>query len=183
MNGYLRLGTSHAPPAPPSARGLDATDFSFVCTLAWADLELLLLDPAVVARSFGTVHAPALSTQALRVLEGVFRLLVPQEDGSLRMVHQLVVEDRAGKRWFIDGYKTIDAALGSGLWPDTTTLFFTLYEGRDASGPRIGHGAVQVELRDLLRQVSTMKGGRARFLASFVDRMRRVYGNLFGALG
>jgi cholesterol oxidase len=184
MTGYLRLGPHEVPPAPPRARGLDATDFSFVCTLLWDDLDALLEDPSVLARSIGTVDAAALSPHALRVVDGRFRLLVPQEDGSLRMVHQLVIEDRAGVTYFLDGYKTIDADKGSGVWPDTTTLFFSLYAGRDASGARIGHGAVEVELGDLFRQVSTMRGASpVRFIATFAARMRGVYGNLLGALG
>jgi cholesterol oxidase len=183
MSGYLRLGDTASPPAPPLARGLDATDFSFVCTLVWADLDALVADPGVHARSFGTALAPALSPHALRVLDGRFRLLVPHEDGTLRMTHRLLIEDRAGARYFVDGYKTIDAVKGSGVWPDTTTLFFTLHRGESACAPRIGHGAVDVTLRDLVSQVSTMTGGsRVRFLRSFATRMRDVYGTFFGGL-
>lgn len=181
MTGYLRMGDSAAPPGPPSTRGLDATDFSFVCTLVWDDVEALLLDPSVVARSLGTVDAPALSPHAMRVVDSHFQLLARSDDGSLRMIHRLVIEDRAGKRFFVDGYKTIDADKGSGVWPDTTTLFFTLHEGTDASTPPIGHGAVVVLVRDLMRQVSTMRGGaRVRFVASFGEHMRRVYASALG---
>ena len=60
--------------------------------------------------------------------------------------------------------------------------------GEDARGAQVGHGAVEVRLRDLLRQASTMRGVGARgalakggapirFLASFASRMRRVYGS------
>ncbi len=176
MTGYLTLGTSDAPPAPPSARGPGATDFSFVCTLAWDDVEALLADPGVLARSRGTVEAKALSPHALRVVDSRFQLLARHHDASLRMIHQLVLEDRPGKRFFLDGYKTIDAEKGSGVWADTTTLFFALHQGADASGPRVGHGAVEVLIPDLLRQLSTMRGeARLRFVASFGEQMRRVY--------
>ena len=182
MKGYLRLGSSEAPPGPPETRGLDGTDFSFVCTLVWDDVEALLADPSVHARSLGTVDAPALSPHAMRVVDSHFQLLVPADDGTLRMIHRLVIEDRSEKRYFVDGYKTIDAQLGSGVWLDTTTLFFALHEGTDATSPRIGHGAVVVHVRDLVRQVSTMRSGsRFRFVASFGDRMRRVYASMLGA--
>lgn len=184
MTGYLRTGAIDAPPGPPSTRGLDATDFSFVCTLVWDDVEALLLDPSVLARSFGTVFAPALSPHAMRVIDSRFQLLVPCDDGSQRMIHRLAIEDRDGKRFFVDGYKTIDAEQGSGVWPDTTTLFFTLHEGTDATTPPIGHGAVEVLLRDLVRQLSTMRGGaRLRFVASFGEHMRRVYASSHGESG
>ena len=156
-------------------RGADASDFSFVCTLMWDDLAALLADPAVEARSIGTVEAPALSPQPMTVVDGRFQLLVPHADGGLRMVHRLVVADRSGRSFFIDGYKIIDARQGRGVWADTTTLFFSVHAGRDASGERIGEGSVVVRLRDLARQVSTMRGGGGRFVASFVSRMARVY--------
>ena len=161
------------------------SDFSFVCTLVWEDLAALLRDPSVAARSVGTVNAPALSPDPLAVRAGHFQLLVPHEGGH-RMVHQLVVQDCGGRRFFLDGYKTIDGVVGRGLWKDTTTLFYTAYEGEDASGARLGEGAARVRLRDLMRQVSTMGGDRARglvadgqasarFVSSFATRMGRTY--------
>src|SRR5439155_746607 len=88
--------------------------------------------------------------------------------------HQLSIEDRRGARYFVDGYKTIDAHKGRGVWPDTTTLFFTLHDGADSRGRRAGHGAVEVRVRDLLHQVSTMRARPgSRFLASFA-RFSRI---------
>ncbi len=162
-----------------------ASEFSFVCTLVWEDLTALLGNPSVAARSVGTVNAPALSSQPLSVRDGHFQLLVPHEGGH-RMVHQLVVQDRGGKRFFLDGYKTIDGLVGRGLWKDTTTLFYTAHEGEDAHGAPCGEGAAMVRVRDLVRQVSTMGGDRARgfladgeagarFVSSFASRMGRTY--------
>lgn len=150
---------------------------SFVCTLAWPSLAALLEDPATVATSFGTLEAPALSEHPLTVTRGHFQLLVPVPDGSRRMIHQLSVRDREGRAWFIDGHKTIGREHGRGLWPDTTTLFFTVHEGETAAGPAIGRGSVQVRLRDLARQASSMRGARAslRFLRMFTTDMLATY--------
>jgi cholesterol oxidase len=135
--------------------------FSFVCTLLWPSLGALLADPAVHARSVGTLEAPALSPDPLTVVRGHFQLLVPWEDGSRRMIHQLTVRDRQGRTWFVDGYKTIGRDRGRGLWPDTTTLYFTVHEGETSASPSIGEGSVEVRLDDLWKQVSTMRGGAA----------------------
>lgn len=187
MVGYLVADPAVAERSPSPRRPPGASDFSFVCTLIWDDLAALLADPSIEARSIGTVDAPALSAYPLTVADGRFRLLVPHSDGSLRMVHQLVVLDRAGRPFFIDGYKVIDARSERGVWADTTTLFFSVHAGAGPGAERIGHGAVEVRLRDLARQVSTMRGAEAgsrargardcaRFVASFVSRMARVYG-------
>lgn len=160
--------------------------FSFVCTLLWPSLDALLADPATHARSVGTLDAPGLSPEPLTVTHGHFQLLAPMADGSRRMVHQLTVQDRDGRTWFVDGYKIIDRTLGRGLWPDTTTLLFTVHEGDSAAGPSLGYGSVDVRLSDLFKQASTMRGDRApsalrsalacgQFLQSFASRMVDTY--------
>ncbi len=163
-----------------------AAHFSFVCTLLWPSLGALLADASVHARSVGTLEAPALSPDPLTVVRGHFQLLVPMADGSRRMIHQLTVRDRLGKSWFVDGYKTIGKDRGRGLWPDTTTLYFTVYEGETSAGPAIGDGSVEVRLEDLWKQVSTMRSEAAsgplasmratgKFLRMFASDMLDTY--------
>ena len=160
--------------------------FSFVCTLLWPSLRALLDDPATPARSVGTLDAPGLSPESLTVTHGHFQLLAPTAGGARRMVHQLTVQDRDGRTWFVDGYKTIDRALGRGFWPDTTTLFFTVHDGSTAAAPTLGYGSVDVRLSDLFKQASTMRGDRAasavrsaiacgQFLHSFASKMVDTY--------
>jgi cholesterol oxidase len=160
--------------------------FSFVCTLQWPSLDALLSNPATHARSVGTLDAPGLSNEPLTVTHGHFQLLAPMADGSRRMIHQLTVQDRDGRTWFVDGYKIIDRTLGRGVWPDTTTLLFTVHEGGSAAGPSLGYGSVDVRLSDLFKQASTMRGDRAptmlrsalacgQFLHSFASKMVDTY--------
>jgi len=184
--------------APPQDVGLHFTErmtghwshpnphFSFVCTLLFPSLDAILSNPAEPAMSVGTLEAPGLSPHPLTVERGHFQLLVPHDDGTLRMVHQLQVRDREGHSFFVDGYKTIDRTRGRGMWPDTTTLFFSVHEGKDARGKRLGDGSVVVRISDLVKQVSTMRGDRAggalgsahasfRFVRSFATQMMDTY--------
>ena len=189
-----------APRAGPAPVGLRFTErmrgtwsgaadgrISFVCSLVWEDLDALLADQTVEARSIGTLAAPGLSPQPLTVVDGRFRLLVPMPDGSQRMIHRLEVEDRDGNPFYVDGYKTIARTGGRGPWGDTTTLFIDVYEGRSAKGRHLGKGSVVVHLGDLVRQVSSMRGAGAagvlasawscvRFVNSFTSSMARTYG-------
>jgi cholesterol oxidase len=168
--------------------------FGFVLTVSWDDLDALIRDPSIEARTTGTVRAPSLHPEPLAVSEGRFRLFVPHgEPGKLgeretfRMWHHAVLRDRAGRAYLMEGHKEIHDDPGPDLWTDTTTLFFTLREGADGQGPSAGKGVVRVRLLDLMKQIGTMTAvgaadrgadlrGRGRFIGLFLERLHRVYG-------
>ena len=72
------------------------------------------------------------------------------------------------------------------LWRDTTTLFTTLHEGTDKSGPVIGEGVLSLGPIALLKMMTTMSALNsptffrsiatvARFGAFFAGELWRVY--------
>ena len=168
-------------------RPADATPLSFVLTIEWLDLEALLADHAVEATTTGTLEALSLSPEPLTVTGGRFQLFVGQEDGGLHMVHRMPLVDGAGRAFFLEGHKVIRDDPGPDLWLDTTTLYYSVHAGGQG-GPRLGGGLVQVRVRDLLKQVTTLSSpgtsglaawrARWRFVSSFLSRTRQVYGGL-----
>ena len=187
MTGWL--SPSAASP-PPLLRPADASELGFVMTLSWDDLDAVIDDPSTLARTSGTVSAPAVSPLPLTVHDGRFQLFVDGgAPGWLRMRHHASLRDAAGHAYFLDGYKDIHDDPGPDLWRDTATLFVTLHEGDDERGEVLGRGVVQVRLGDLLRQITTMEatgapsflaGRRAvlRFVRLFLGKTREIYGGL-----
>ncbi|MBK7862925.1 MAG: GMC family oxidoreductase [Archangiaceae bacterium] len=154
--------------------------FSFLLTIEWPSLEALLRDPSTAARTFGTVRAPSLSPEPLRVIGGSFQLFVG-EGAERRMLHRMELEH--GLR--IEGVKIIRDDPGPDLWFDTRSLFITVFEHDEP----IARGLVQTGPLDLLRQVTTLKGltdrglrsdvmARAKFLRLFLGTVKQVYGGL-----
>jgi cholesterol oxidase len=136
----------------------------FVLTISAEDLRQMLLDPMHEADAFGSVRAPALSTEALTVYGGKFNLFVadPQTPGLQRMRYRLPLVSVEGRSFFFDGFKLIHRAPPFDLWRDTTTLFVTVYEGSDAGGAVAAKGILRIAELDFARQVTTITAHDSR---------------------
>jgi hypothetical protein len=101
---------------------------------------------------------------------GLFQLFSPGAgDDSRRMVYELAfVAD--GKPWYLAGEKRVRNEPGLDLWRDTTTLYTTLHQGDDRSGPVAGAGVLTLGVRQLLDLMGTLRpinGGGAATIVSF----------------
>ena len=171
----------------------DNSTFKFVVTILAEDLEQMISDPDYTSRLTGTVIAPALSPQPLTVTDGRFNLFLEEADapaGRRRMRYRMKMSARDGQNFFFDGYKLIKDEKGLDLWPDTTTLYITVYEGTDDSGPVRGKGILRIYPRDFQRQITTLRitnaqnlrerlEATARFGRFFAGSLFDIYGGVF----
>ena len=165
----------------------EGTRLEFVLTVSIDDLEALLRDPATPGRLSGTVTAPVLSPQRLRVADGNFRLM--QEDPThvdtwhMRYSMRLVAED--GEEFGFEGIKYLHDRSGFDAWADTTTLHVTITRG--GPGGVVAAGVLRLTAADFARQLSTMRVSgvdgplaQARWLARFSARFLRSLGAVYG---
>ncbi len=175
---------------------LDGSAFSFTLTIVTQNLEAMLADPDCEARMLGTVHAPALSPEPITVTEGIFNLFVDDPDvidaHKMRYRMRLTTED--GRHYYFTGFKKIRHDRPLDMWPDTTTLYVTVFEGDDESGPVAAKGMLFIDPRDFMIQLSTLRVRNAtsdaerleatvRFGRFFAGALFETYGGVAATLG
>lgn len=140
----------------------------------------------------GTLRAAALFGPApLEIRDGVFQLFVePSRDAAggtqveRRMIYLLPFVGPDGRPYLLDGMKVVrDEPARFDLWSTTTTLYTVLREGHDRAGRVIGAGIVQLHLRDLVRQLATLRvigtGGLRARLDGAATFARLFFGGLW----
>jgi cholesterol oxidase len=114
----------------------DGSSLRLIATIKSDDIELMMSEPDHAAKLIGTVKAPALSPEPLTLSNGKFYLFVkdPQQFNVryMRYVGRLTAKD--GSTYTFEGHKTIHNDRGFDVWSDTTTLFITVYAGKDDTG-------------------------------------------------
>jgi cholesterol oxidase len=165
----------------------EGTPVEFVLTVGIDDLEGLLRDPATPGRLSGTVTAPTLSRQRLRVVDGTFRLMQhdPTHVDTWHMRYSMLLVAEDGEEFGFEGTKYLHDRSGFDAWADTTTLYVTITRGR---GPDVvAAGVMRLTAADFARQLSTMRISgvvgsleRARWLARFSTRFLRSLGSVYG---
>jgi cholesterol oxidase len=165
----------------------EATPLEFVLTVGIDDLEGILRDPATPGRLSGTVTAPTLSPQRLRVVDGTFRLMQhdPTHVATWHMRYSMVLVAEDGAEFGFEGTKYLHDRSGFDAWSDTTTLYVTITRGR---GPDVvAAGVMRLTAADFVRQLSTMRVSgvvgsleRARWQGRFSTRFLRSLGSVYG---
>jgi len=169
--------------------------FEFTLTIIAEDVEKMMKEPDHTARMVGTVKAPKLSDKPLTATQGVFNLFVqdPTAADTRLMKYQMRLTADDGRTFFFKGFKVITERPIADLWHDTTTLFITVYEGQDESGPVVGRGVLKIAPEDFMRQLTTMdvfnaKNAEERIKLSlefgqyFTGILYDYYGGLLGQL-
>ncbi|MGI9021868.1 MAG: alpha/beta fold hydrolase [Acidimicrobiales bacterium] len=175
---------------------LDGSPFSFTLTIITQDLEAMLADPQCEARMLGTVHAPALSPEPITVTEGVFNLFVDDPDAidAHKMRYRMLLTTEEGGHYYFTGFKRIRHDRPMDMWPDTTTLYVTIHDGVDETGPVVAKGILVIDPRDFLIQLSTLRvlnartdeerlEATARFGRFFAGALFETYGGIAAPLG
>ena len=140
----------------------------------------------------GTVQAPALSPAPLTVTGGRFTLLAkdPARPDARNMRYRMRLTDQAGKRYWFEGNKYIRNERGIDLWPDTTTLYITVWAGDAPQATPLGRGVLHIQPFDFLQQLRATRAinGRnhtdnlravAKFGEHFAGTLFNVYGGVF----
>jgi cholesterol oxidase len=157
-----------------------ASRFEMVLTIGSSDVAAMVADPEHSGSIVGTVHAPALSDEALTVRQGLFNLFVADggEIHTHRMRYRMRLHATDGRTFYVDAFKRIDDGRLRDVWPATTTLYTTVHGGADPSAPVVARGIVTIAPTDFARQVTTLQ---VRGAANAADRARLLgqFGTLF----
>ncbi|NES87107.1 MAG: hypothetical protein F6K10_40535 [Moorea sp. SIO2B7] len=161
----------------------DSSKFEFTLTVTADDLDNFLNQENHQAQLVGSVTAPAISSQPLKVNEGEFNLFVVDstrvETRQMRYRMQMVAED--GKVYYLDGFKLIHNDPGFDLWSDTTTLYIDVYDGESDSSPLLGKGILQILPEDFMRQMTTIKATNAETTEQNLKAIA-LFGYFFGGV-
>ncbi|MEO8336113.1 MAG: GMC family oxidoreductase N-terminal domain-containing protein [bacterium] len=186
MRGFVALGTDVVTDFRAAAKAGEAegSKLTFTATITTDDLDEMLRNPKHQAQLHGTVRAPALAPRPLRVTHGTFELLTrdPDDPRARRMTYHMPMTSEGGHHFYLHGFKHIRDDKGLDLWSDTTTLFVTIHEGLDETGPVVGRGMLTILKKDFVTQMRTFKITGA---ASMVRRLKAAtdFGRFFaGAL-
>lgn len=190
MKGFF----APAPDYPTGEQRGEANNspFAFILTIVSEDLNAMLDLPDHPARMVGVVNAPALSPQPLAVTDGAFELFVddPQTPATRLMRYRARMTAQDGKTYLLDGFKRVPVHPFWYAWPDTTTLYLTVYEGESADNPVWGRGILRILPADFAREMTTLQilnapthtaalEGKARFLSFFAGTLLDAYGGIF----
>ncbi len=163
----------------------------FTLTIQSDDVYETIKNTAHSAFINGTVTASGLSSKPMNVSNGLFNLFVddPNSLNTKLMKYEMTLNSEEGKQYYFKGFKYVHHDRGLDEWPDTSTLYITLYEGNDDSGKIIGQGILHILLDDFTKQMTTMKAinspsiedslkAIAAFGAYFSKSLFEVYGGL-----
>jgi cholesterol oxidase len=189
MRGFFSLGPDlDFVEAAEQGRESDSR-LEFTLTVNSDDLYDMLRRPDHSASLYGSVSVPALSTEPFSVTKGTFHLLTvdPDEVRTRRMTYKMPMEHPDGRTFFLHGFKRIHDDRGFDVWSDTTTLFVSVHEGEDESGPVVGRGVLRIKTKDFSKQLRTFKitnaGGIARRLKAMADFGKFFAGALYDTYG
>ncbi len=167
-------------------------DFQFTLTIRGNDVYDMIKNPGHPATISGTVTAPGLSSFPLNASEGIFNLFVDDPDtvNTKLMKYAMRLNSEEGNQYYFKGFKFVHHDRGLDEWPDTSTLYITIFEGIDETGKIIGQGILHILLADFAKQMKTMKAlnapsveeglkALAAFGAYFSKSLFEVYGGIF----
>ncbi len=172
---------------------LNNNPLEFTLTIMSNDVYTMIEDPGHIAGIVGTVSAPLLSAEPLTALEGEFNLFVndPNNVDTKLMKYNMKLYSEEGQMYFFSGYKFVHHDMGHlDMWPDTSTLYVTIYEGEDTTGEIFGQGILHILPKDLAKQMTTIKAinassvkealkATAAFGMYFSKAVWEVYGGVF----
>lgn len=170
---------------------LDQSEFELKAVIVTRDMTQAMEQPRGGFCLTGAVRSGALSVEPLTAADGTFELLTgdSQNVDTRRMVYRMRMTSKEGRIFFFDGFKSLHEGLPENLWPEITTLFFTVYDGEDSAAPVFGKGILRAAPEDFIRQLTTLHisgenaAGRlkaaARFGRLFAGTLWDTYGGVF----
>jgi cholesterol oxidase len=193
MSGFVSTSVTDDFAAGRKAAKDAGESLTYVLTVRTDDLDHFISDPSHQVRMSGTVEAPALSSMPLAATRGTFNMLIedPEHAGTRQMQYRMLLTDQDGREYWFYGFKIVRRDRSPlELWPDTTTMYVTLYDGRSDASPVLGKGILRISAADFMRQMTTMHGINARnrreqleatvrFYAFFSGTLIDVYGGIF----
>ena len=180
MAGGFKLGTTD-----PALGAAGPQQLAMHATIQIADIDAFTRSAGHQAQLSGSIDFEPMGL-GMVADSGVFGLFSPSGDPALTyMVYELGFA-HGGQRWYLAGKKHVKLGSPLRLWGETTTLYTTLHQGEDASGPIAGAGVLSLGVVDLLRLMGTVKAtdsdslgesasAIAKFFRFFASELTRTY--------
>jgi len=180
MAGGFALGTDN-----PATGAQSGTPLAMHAVVHIQDIDAFVADPQHRAGLTGTIDFAPMG-QALVADRGVFGLFSPSGDPALTyMVYELAFSHQ-GRPRYLAGKKHVQLGSPLRLWDETTTLYTTLHDGSDATGPVLGAGILTLGVVDLAKLLGTLEAtdsdspwesltAKAKFMRFFGGELVRTY--------
>jgi predicted acylesterase/phospholipase RssA len=177
MQGPFALGVTD--PEEGRKKGLaEGTSLALHGDIRIDAFDRFVNEPAHAGALTGTVdfNGPGFAA-GMKAASGVFNLFSPGKDKSLKHFVYEMAFQHEGKPYYLAGRKDVRQNSGR-LWPDTTTLYTRLHEGKDAKGKVIGAGVLTLGVAELTQLLGTVEVHNA---ASDAERLavKIRFGRLF----
>ena len=176
MSGGFSLGTDD--PKKGAERGkANNTEFTIQATIDIKDVEAFVRDPEHTGTLIGSVNFTPLGGDC-PVYNGAFNLFFSADDPDTKLIIYELTFDHDGKAYRFSGNKEVRDDPGFDLLSDITTLYATLHEGLDKSGPIIGAGVLKLNFGQLAGIVKTITATNASGVKEKARVLRR-FGTFF----
>ena len=173
MRGGFALGATD--PEDGGKRGLGAgTPLTMNASIRIQDLDRFLNIPDHPGSLTGTIDFAPLGV-GITANSGLFNLLKPGGQELKLFVYELGFE-HDGREFYLAGRKYVRD--GGNALKETTTLYATLHQGRDAGGPIIGAGVISLNVGDLIHLLETVRIHNSRSTSDALAGLER-FGKFF----
>ncbi len=149
-----------------------------------ANLSEFIADPTHTGGLEGSIYSPRVGGR-FPATKGLFQLFRPTDDPLLTLMVYEMTYLNAGKTYRFAGKKTVRIGPPWRLWPETTTLYVDLHEGKGKKPKIVARGIIRLSVWQGIRLLTTLRGqnggffaNRAtafRFLAFFSRELIRTY--------
>jgi cholesterol oxidase len=161
MKGFYAEGVN-APGAGEQAGRQHGQRLGFRLTITVDDVDRFLEEPEHTARAEGWIDAEVCGGRC-QIERGWFNLFCPGGAPDRKLMrYRLHFTDAMGRPRTLSGWKDIRHRAATRVWPDTTTLFFRIFEGHvmeggDDDAAIAGAGILRLGLDDFARQLTTFR--------------------------
>jgi cholesterol oxidase len=185
MSGLLSVNSDpeFSTIGPPAKDGDSPIEFTL--TIVSDDLKTMLENEAHEAAMIGTLSCRALAEGVMTITQGRFNLFVakPHHSELRAMVYRAYFCAPSGETFYLRGLKIIKPGPPINAWPDTTTLYATIWRGDQV----VGRGVLHIRPTDFLRQLTTFHVTNApsfaKRLGALIDYVKFFAGVLFATYG
>ncbi len=176
MSGGFALGETD--PAAGKTKGRqEGTELTLHGSIRIDDIDRFIAEPDHAGELSGAIDFTPFG-DGLASTSGVFNLFRPTDDPKLKLMVYEMGFSHAGKAYYFAGQKNVRDDELFDLWRDTTTLYSTLHEGTDKSGPTIGAGVLTLGVRQLIDLIRTLEAPGSSSFGEKADALAR-FGRFF----
>lgn len=154
MSGGFALGETD-PVAGKKKGRKEGTELTLHGSILIDDVDRFIAEAEHPGKLSGSIDFTPFG-DGLASTSGVFNLFRPTDDPKLKLMVYEMGFTHEGKAYYFAGQKNVRDDPGFDLWKDTTTLYSTLHEGTDKSGPTIGAGVLTLGVKQLIQLLGTV---------------------------